>query len=121
MSALAATLTVIAALPVALYHARERSAVSQGFLYLSNIGFVLPGPVIALGILSFVIAVMPSIYGGMTVLALAMMVRFLPLSIQAQEAAVQQLTPSIEQAARSLGANWYENLRRVILPIIKDY
>ena len=55
VSALAATLTVIAALPVALYHARERSRVSQGFLYLSNIGFVLPGPVIALGILSFVI------------------------------------------------------------------
>ena len=119
VSALAATLTVIAALPVALYHARERSAVSQGFLYLSNIGFVLPGPVIALGILSFVIATMPAIYGGMTVLALAMMVRFLPLSIQAQESAVQQLTPSIEQAARSLGANWYENLRRVILPILK--
>ncbi|MCW8900564.1 MAG: iron ABC transporter permease [Gammaproteobacteria bacterium] len=119
VSALAATLTVIAALPVALYHARERSALSQGFLYLSNVGFVLPGPVIALGILSFVIATMPAIYGGMTVLALAMMVRFLPLSIQAQESAVQQLTPSIEQAARSLGANWYENLRRVILPILK--
>ena len=119
LSALAATLTVIAALPVALYHARERSKVSQGFLYLSNVGFVLPGPVIALGILSFVITTMPVIYGGMTVLALAMMVRFLPLSIQAQESAVQQLTPSIEQAARSLGANWHENLRQVILPILK--
>lgn len=119
VSALAATLTVIAALPVALYHARERNRVSQGYLYLSNVGFVLPGPVIALGILSFVIATMPAIYGGLGVLALAMMVRFLPLSIQAQESAVQQLTPSIEQASRSLGANWYENLSRVILPILK--
>ena len=119
VSAIAATLTVIAALPVAIYHARERSAISQGFLYVSNVGFVLPGPVIALGILSFVIATMPAIYGGMAVLALAMMIRFLPLSIQAQESAVQQLTPSIEQAARSLGANWYENLTRVILPILK--
>jgi len=119
VSALAATLTVVAALPVALYHARERSNVSQGYLYLSSIGFVLPGPVIALGLLSFVIATMPAIYGGMAVLALAMMVRFLPLSIQAQESAVQQLTPSIEQAARSLGANWFENLRRVIFPILK--
>jgi len=119
VSAIAATLTVIAALPVALYHARERSKISQGYLYLSSIGFVLPGPVIALGILSFVIATMPAIYGGMTVLAFAMMVRFLPLSIQAQESVVQQLTPSIEQASRSLGANWYENLRRVIFPILK--
>lgn len=119
VSALAATLTVIASLPVALYHARERSRLSQGFLYLSNMGFALPGPVIALGILSFVITTMPAIYGGMGVLALAMMVRFLPLSIQAQESVVQQLTPSIEQAARSLGANWYENLRRVIFPMLK--
>ncbi|MCW9023275.1 MAG: iron ABC transporter permease [Gammaproteobacteria bacterium] len=118
ISIMAATLTVIVALPVALYHARVRSYLSQTCLHISSIGFVLPGPVIALGILAFVLAQMPTIYGGMTVLVIAMVIRFLPLAIQSQEAAAQQLTPSIEQAARSLGAGTFENLRRIVLPIL---
>jgi iron(III) transport system permease protein len=39
--------------------------------------------------------------------------------VQAQEASLQQLTPSIEQAGRVFGAGPLENLRRVILPIIR--
>jgi iron(III) transport system permease protein len=119
VSIAAASITIVAALPVALYHARQRSLISQSFLYASSIGFVLPGPVIALGILAFVLANVPLIYGGLLVLVLAMVVRFLPLAIHAQESAAQQLTPSIEQAARSLGAGPWESLRRVTLPMIR--
>ena len=118
VSVAAASLTVIAALPVALYHARERNALSQVYLHVSSIGFVLPGPVIALGILAFVLSQLSFIYGTLIVLVMAMVVRFLPLAIQAQESAVQQLTPSIEEAGRSLGAGTLENLRRVVLPMI---
>ena len=119
VSIAAATITIFAALPVALYHARERSLLSQSFLYASSVGFVLPGPVIALGILAFVLANVPLLYGGMLVLVLAMVVRFLPLAIHAQESAAQQLTPSIEEAARNLGAGSFERLRRVTLPMIR--
>ena len=119
VSIAAASITVIAALPVALFHARQRSFLSQSFLHASSVGFVLPGPVIALGVLAFVLANMPALYGGITVLILAMVVRFLPLAINAQESAVQQLTPSIELAARSLGASTFETLRRVTLPMIR--
>ena len=111
--------SIFAALPVALYHARERSLLSQSFLYASSVGFVLPGPVIALGILAFVLANVPLLYGGMLVLVLAMVVRFLPLAIHAQESAAQQLTPSMEEAARNLGAKTWERLRRVTLPMIR--
>lgn len=119
VSFLAATVTVVAALPVALYHARARSPLSQGYLHMASIGFVLPGPVIALGILAFVLDGIPMWYGGLSVLVMAMVIRFLPLAIQSQESAVQQLTPSIEQAARSLGATPWENLTRVVLPMLK--
>ena len=53
-------------------------------------------------------------------LLLAMLIRFLPLAVQAQEAVVQQLSPSIEEAGRSLGASPWENLRRVILPMLRN-
>ncbi len=119
VSVLAASLTVVVALPVALYHARERSWLSQAYLHVSSVGFVLPGPVIALGILAFVLSQVDILYGSLAVLVIAMLIRFLPLAIQAQEAAAQQLTPSMEEAARSLGASTWENLRRIILPMIR--
>lgn len=119
ISLIAATVAMVAALPVALYHAKRRSVLSQSCVHLASIGFVLPGPVIALGILSFVLAVLPALYGGMLVLVLAMVIRFLPLAVQSQESAVQQLTPSIEQAGRILGAGPLRNLWQIILPMMR--
>ncbi|MDH5218441.1 MAG: ABC transporter permease subunit, partial [Gammaproteobacteria bacterium] len=63
---------------------------------------------------------LPFLYGSLAALVLAMVIRFLPLAIQSQEAALQQLTPSLEQAGRVFGASPFENLRLVILPIIRS-
>ncbi len=115
----AATLTLIAAFPIAFYHTRVHSQLSQTYLNLSSVGFALPGPVIALGVLTFILAQLPIIYGTMIALLIAMVIRFLPLAVQSQEAALQQLTPSVEEAGRMLGAGPIENLRRVTLPIIR--
>ena len=118
ISIIAACLTVMLALPVALYHARRRSLLSQAYLHISSVGFVLPGPVIALGILAFILTWLSPLYGTLFVLILAMTIRFLPLAIQAEESAAQKLTPTVEDAGRSLGAGPWENLKRVTLPII---
>jgi len=119
VATIAATLAVIAAFPVAFYNARKRSTGSQALLQFSSVGFVLPGPVIALGILSFLLAQLPFLYGGLAALLIAVVIRFLPLAVQAQDAAMAQLTPSLEQAGRSLGAGPLENLWRVVLPMIR--
>ena len=115
---LTATVGIMLALPIALFHNRRRSRLGVVFLHLSSVGFVLPGPVIALGVISFVLAWVAPLYGSLLALVLALVIRFLPLAVQSQDAALQQLTPSIEQAGRILGAGPLENLRRVILPII---
>ncbi len=119
MAVLAAAVALVAALPVALYHARRRTLASAAALQATSVGFVLPGPVIALGVLLAVLAFAGPFYGTLVVLVGALAVRFLPLSVQAQEAALQQITPSIEQAGRSLGAGPIENLVRVVLPMMR--
>lgn len=116
---LTASVATVVALPLVLFHQRRQSRLSQSYLHLSSVGLVLPGPVVALGIALFVFNI-PLIYGGMMALVLALVIRFLPLAVQSEEAAVQQLTPSIEQAARNLGANAFESLRRVVLPLISS-
>ncbi|NOY71523.1 MAG: iron ABC transporter permease [Gammaproteobacteria bacterium] len=115
----AATLAIILAFPIALYHARHPSISSHTFLHVANMGFALPGPVVALGVITFMLSVMPALYGGLAALIMAVVVRFLPLAIQAQEASMQQLTPSLEQAGRILGAGPFENLWRVTLPMVR--
>ncbi len=119
VAVVAATLAVIVAFPVAFYNARKRSLGSQALLQFSSVGFVLPGPVIALGILSFLLAQLPLLYGGLAALFIALVIRFLPLAVQSQDAALAQLTPSVEQASRSLGAGPLETLWRVVLPMIR--
>ncbi len=114
-----ASIAIVIGLPIALFNSRQHSRYSNALIQLSSVGFVLPGPVVALGILSFVLATMPVIYGGIFALLLALVIRFLPLAVQSQDAAMQQLTPSIEQAGRIFGATPLENLQRVILPMIK--
>jgi len=115
-----ATLALIIAFPIAFFQTRNHSALSQTYLHLSSVGFALPGPVIALGVLTLVLAQLPFIYGTIAALFIAMVIRFLPLAVQAQEASLQQLTPSIEEAGRVFGAGPLENFRRVILPIISS-
>lgn len=119
VAAAVATLALVAALPVALYHARRHTLFSHACMQLSSVGFVLPGPVIALGVLTFFLSQLPLLYGTLAALVIALVIRFLPLAVQSQEAALQQLTPSIEQAGRILGAGPLENLRRVVLPVIR--
>jgi iron(III) transport system permease protein len=119
VATLAASVGVVFAFPVAFFHTRRRSFTSNVFLQLSSVGFVLPGPVVALGIISFMLAVLPIMYGTLVALVLALVIRFLPLAVQSQDATLQQFTPSIEQAGRSLGAGPLENLWRVVLPMIR--
>ena len=119
---MAGTIAVLMALPVALYHNRKKSILSNLYLQLSSVGFVLPGPVIALGVLTFAVAISSNftLVGGISLLIMALVIRFLPLSVQSQEASLQQLTPSIEQAGRIFGAGPLENLLRVTLPLIRN-
>ncbi|WP_455198889.1 ABC transporter permease [Kaarinaea lacus] len=120
VAVIAASVAVVAAFPIAFYNARRRSLGSQTLLQLSSVGFVLPGPVIALGILSVLLAQLPLLYGGLAALVIAVVIRFLPLAVQSQDAVMAQLTPSVEQVGRILGAGPLENLWRVVLPMIRS-
>jgi putative spermidine/putrescine transport system permease protein len=42
---------------------------------------------------------------------------FVPFMVLPIMAAIERISPSLEEAARNLGANWYQTFRRVILPL----
>jgi iron(III) transport system permease protein len=50
---------------------------------------------------------------------LAIIIKEMPLGTQIIKAAVQQVSPELEEASAAAGANWLEYFRRILLPLLK--
>jgi iron(III) transport system permease protein len=100
------------------------------------LGYALPGSVIAVGVLlplawldhTVVVAWLDRLLGrsggllltGSAVgLVFAYLVRFLAVSLQTVDASLTNIPPSLDDAARSLGASGSRMLRRVHLPLMR--
>ncbi len=115
----AATLAVVLIVPVAYLGTRYRDILFQAYLRMSYAGYVLPGPIIGVGVLFMGLHLFAPLYGTVAILILAYTIRFLPQGLQAQEAAFHQVGPHLEDAARSLGSTFHGALLRVVFPLIK--
>lgn len=120
LSALAATAGVLVGLPLAYLASRKPTWLNIGCLQAAYAGYVLPGPVAALAVLVLFLKVMPFFYGTAIVLIVAYVLHFLPAGLQSLEPALQQITPNLEEVARTLGLGVRETWRRVTLPLIRN-
>ncbi|MEX5213059.1 MAG: iron ABC transporter permease [Nitrospiraceae bacterium] len=120
LSATAATGAVLLGAPVAYLSTRRPGWLNHFCLHASYAGYVLPGPVAALALLVIVLALAPAWYGSAAVLILAYILHFLPVGLQSLEPAIQQVTPNLEEAARTLGSTLWDTIRRVTLPLIRN-
>ncbi len=116
---LAATVTVALAVPVATLAVRGGPRWAPVAAPLASFGIVLPGPVVALAMILLAVHLLQPVYGGILVLILAYVVRFLAVGIQTEEAGLHQISPGLEQAARSLGAGAGAVLVRILAPLLK--
>jgi len=94
---------------------------------LAGMGYALPGSVIAVGILlplarldHLVAATTGWILGHPVGLVLTGTVRFLAVSLQTLDASLLKIPPSLDDAARSLGAGAGGTLTRIHLPLMRS-
>ena len=93
--------------------------------HLVTVGYAVPGPVVAIGvlvILTWISGDLVSSPGGLVVLSLtglvyAYVVRFVALSYGAVDASIDKITPSTVDAAHTLGAGPSRVMRQVYLPM----
>ena len=111
----AATLTVILALLPALLAVRYQNRYSFTLLALGKTAFALPGIIVGLGFLMFFIRT--PIYATVGALGIALAFRLLPQALALNEATLRTISPTLEQAAHTLGHGLWATLRRVTIPL----
>ena len=102
-SSLAALAAVTLSLPVALFSVRHPSRVSRFISRLCQVGYAIPGVVIALSLVLLVNRTMPFLYATPLVVVIAYVLRHMPQAARASESALNQLSPLLEEAARTSG------------------
>ena len=94
---------------------RGRSLLDQ----LSMIPLSMPAMVFALGLLWVYVKVPLPIYGTIAILLIAYATHYLPFGVRATSAALRQLHPELEEAARVAGASWLRTMRKITLPLVQ--
>lgn len=138
VATLATVATVAAGLVLAwavrLAHARRRGLLATLAMRTGSLGYALPGTVLAIALLAplswfddgvvaalSVFGVEPRMWlmGSVAALVLAYVLRFLAIAAGGVEAGLTRIPMSLDQAARGLGANAGNMLRRVHLPLLR--
>jgi iron(III) transport system permease protein len=135
LAAVTALIVVIAAAVLAYSLRLSWSPIVAGCARLASMGYALPGSVIAVGVLlplafidhrlddllrwAFGVSSGLLLTGSMVGLVFAYLVRFLAVSSQTLEAGLMKITPSMDMAARSLGASPAGVLRRIHVPLLR--
>ena len=126
---------VIAALLLGFAGKRSDSRIVRGAIRLSTLGYALPGALLAVGLLAPLGAVDVGItrfardslgYGGgllltgtSLILIYALSVRFLTVAFNSVDGGLAKIPPSLDAAARSLGARPARVLARIYAPLLR--
>ena len=118
-AAMGAFLAVLLALPITILAVRRPGRMSLFFERLTYASFALPGIVVALAYVYFGINYVQPLYQSMPMLLAAYVVLFIPQAVGAERTSLLQVSPSLEEAGRSLGQTSFAILRRIILPLVR--
>jgi iron(III) transport system permease protein len=134
IAALTALIAVVAALVMAYAARLTRSPLVTAANRIAGLGYAVPGAVIAVGVLvplgrldnalagwlEETFRVQPGLLltGTIAALVYAYLVRLLAVALQTTDAGLAKITPSMEDAARSLGATPAAALARVHVPLL---
>lgn len=117
-SVVAAVVTVMVALPIALLVARYRTRTTLLLDRSTYVTHALPGIVVAISMVFIGVRVLRPVYLEAPLLVLAYVALFLPLAVGGIRASAEQIPMGLDDVARSLGSSPMSVVRRINLPLI---
>lgn len=135
LAGIAAGLAVALALIMAYAARLNPSPLTHSANRLASIGYAVPGSIIAVGVLiplaafdnaldgwmraTFGISTGLLLTGSIAGLIFAYLVRFMAVALNTVDSSLTKVTPSMDDAARTLGAGSIGTLRRVHVPLLR--
>jgi iron(III) transport system permease protein len=113
-----ALVTTVLALPVVWVAVRRGGVLTFLIERCTYLGHTLPGIVVALALVTIAIRYARPIYQTTALLLLAYAILFMPLAVVSIRAALVQVPPSLDEAARALGSRPLGVFWRVTLPLL---
>ena len=114
---LAAAIAAVCAIPVAMLAARYPSRLAAVIERVTFTGYALPHIVVALTLVFFGTRVALPLYQTLAMLVFAFVVLLLPLAVGTTRASLLQVSPRLEEAARSVGRGPVAVLRTITAPL----
>jgi len=111
-------LLVVIAILVAYISVRRPNPVNKVLDALTMVPYVVPGLVIGIAFMLTFSKKPLALTGTAAIMVIALMIRRMPYTIRSTAALLGQQSPSIEEAAQSLGASKLKTLARVIVPAL---
>ncbi len=119
ISGLAAVAAALAALPVAILAVRHPSRMASLIERSTYMGFALPGIVVALALVFFGANYAPILYQSIAMLLFAYVILFLPQAVGTVRTSLLQVSPRLEEVARSLGRSPALVWLTVTIPLVR--
>jgi iron(III) transport system permease protein len=115
----ATPIAAVAGLVVAYVVVRSHVPGRDWLDFVAMLGAAVPGTVLGIGYLLAFNKPPLQLTGGWLILVAALAVRSLPTGQRAAVAALQQISPSLEEASTNLGADATTTFRRIVLPLLR--
>lgn len=135
LSGMAALLICLVVIAMVYAVRRYPGTATRNAVRIATIGYALPGAVLAIGVYLpltwldaqlgglmmrwFQIETGQILQGTLVAMLLAYLIRFMAVSHYPVESAMQRITPSIDEAAMSLGVHGWTMIRKVHIPMLK--
>ncbi|MBE0408696.1 MAG: iron ABC transporter permease [Anaerolineales bacterium] len=115
---LAGFIAVLLSLPVGYLAIRYPRLITTLFSRISQVGYALPGVVVALSLLLMVNRFLPILYATPLIVVMAYVLRHIPQAVRSSQASLAQVAPTMEEAAQSLGRTSLKAFFQVTIPLI---
>lgn len=122
LAAGAALAAMAVSLPLAWFAACRRSRLARLLDMAADAPYALPGIVLAIAMILVFLRPLPvlgvSLYGTLWIMLLAYLARFLALALRPTIAAMSQIDPALEEAARIAGAGGVRRMAGIVAPLV---
>lgn len=111
-------IVVVLGILISYLTARKPSLLTNFLDTLTMFPYIIPGSVLGIALLSTFNTGIISLSGTAIIIIISLTIRRMPYTIRSSTAIISQISPSIEEAAISLGCTEFQSFRKIMVPMM---